>query len=238
MPPLRDAVLDPAGKAAPRIYYTKRGYHVSIITIFAMLRRHLIAVAVVCLVAGGLGYHLLHEDPGYSDSGTMAITAPSAWGEGSAFTDLASLLTTEEVAGWYMMSPQGKQAVRATGGTASYDVAFYNSYTQQYPDFNSPYLIVTANSQDPTEVQTTFNTVIKVLVQDIANRQIQWGASPKELINATLTDSTGPVANKGSHKRTIIGLIVLVIIAAYMVARFLDRRRIRRFALIRDRIPA
>ena len=210
----------------------------SIITIFATLRRHLIAVAVVCLVAGGLGYHLLREDPGYSDSGTIAITAPSAWGEGSAFTDLSSLLTTEEVVGWYMMSPQGKQAVSADGGTASYDVAFYNSYTQQYPDFNSPYLIVTASSQDPTEVLTTFDAVIKVLAKDTVTRQIQSGASPKELINATPTGSTGPVANKGSHKRTIIGFMALMIIAAYMVASVLDHRRIRRFALARDKVLA
>jgi hypothetical protein len=203
-----------------------------------MLRRHLIAVAVVCLAAGGIGYHLLHEDPGYSDSGTIAITAPTAWGAGNAFTDLSSLLTTEEVEGWYMMSPQGHQAVRATGGTSSYDVAFYNAYTQQYPDYNSPYLIVTANSQDPVEVQTTFNAIIKVLVGDTATRQVRSGANPKEMINATLTNSSGPLANKGSHKRTIIGFLILTIIAVFMVAGTLDRRRISRFHPARSRVAA
>lgn len=210
----------------------------SIVDIIAMLRRHLIAVAMVFLVAGGLGYHLLHVDPGYSDSGTIAITAPQAWGEGSAFSDFRSLLTTEEVMGWYMMSPQGGQAVRVAGGTASYDVAFYNSYTQQYPDYSAPYLIVTTTSQDPVEVQTTFDAVVKVLAQNTAARQLQAGANPSEMINATLTGSSGPLANKGSHKRTIVGLIILMTIAAFMVASILDRRKSKWIGLARDKVTA
>jgi hypothetical protein len=207
---------------------------VSIVEIVAMMRRQVIGVGLVCVLALGLAYHLLHLDPGYSDTGTIAITAPKAWGQQNAFTDVEDLLTTEEVLGWYVMGPQGQQAVRTAGGTASYDVAFKNDYTQQYPSYSEPYLIVTVTSPDPGRAEATFNAVIKVIESNAATRQLQLGANQRYLVVASPAGApSGPVANKGSRTRVVAGLLVLAIIAVAATAAFLDRCRIRWLTLPR-----
>jgi len=192
-----------------------------------MLRRHLIAIAIVALVACMFSYHLIHDDPGYIDSGGVGFIAPE--NPISMFQNTESLQVTEEAAAWFMMGSQGEREVRAAGGTVSYNVAMLNLYNEQYPDYSQPYVTITVMSNYPEEAQQTFRAVLGVLRKATAMLQERVGANPKNEVRAELvTQPTGPIAQSGSHKRSYAALAVLAIIAIYMIARALDRRRPRR----------
>ena len=193
--------------------------------IAALWRRHLAAVAVVFIVAAGLGYHFKHAVPGYTDTATVAFIAP----EGTNLFDPGeNLLVVDELTTNSVMSQTGHDQVTKAGGTATYDVALINLNTEDYPNYSDPYVTVTASSLDPVAAQHTFSAVMQVLRDDLAQLQARQGAKPNNQILArTIAAPTGPIAQTGSSKRTLAGLLVLAIIAAYMVARFLDRHPVR-----------
>jgi hypothetical protein len=191
--------------------------------IVAMLRRHLIAVAVACLAVLGLGYHFAHMNPGYTDVGTIGFLAPHDPLTGfanSRGTQAIKVATAE-----YMMGSAASQQVRAAGGTANYDVELVNSYNEEFPDYSQPYATVTTNSPDPTAALNTYNAVVSVLIKDLAQRQAQQGARPKVQITALPVNTTGPTIQSGSNKRVYAATAALMVIAAFMTASVLDRRK-------------
>jgi hypothetical protein len=199
-----------------------------------MLRRHRIAIAIVALAAGMLGYHLVRGNPGYIDSGSVHFIAPK--NSVSMFQNTRSLLVVEEAAAWYMMGSQGEQQVRAAGGTATYNVAMLNLYNEEFPNYGQPYVTIAVMSHYPEVARQTFRAVLGVLLKATVMLQEQVGATPKNEVRATLVaEPTGPIAQGGSHKRSYAALAVLTIIAIYTIARVLDRRRHRRH---RRRRPA
>ena len=167
--------------------------------IVAMLRRHLIAVAVACLAVLGFGYHLAHMNPGYTDVGTIGFIAPNDPLTG--FADSRGTQAIKVATAEYMMGSAASQQVRAAGGTANYDVELVNSYNEEYPDYSQPYVTVTTNSPDPTAALNTYNAVVSVLIKDLAQRQAQQGARPKVQITALPVNTTGPTIQSGSNKR-------------------------------------
>jgi hypothetical protein len=194
--------------------------------IATLLLRHRIAVAFVALVAGALSYHLIRANPEYMDSGGVAFTAPN--NSVIMFQNTRSLQVVEEAVAWYMMGSQGEQQVRAAGGTAPYNVAMLNLYNEDFPDYSRPYVAITVMSNYPEAAQQTFRAALGVLRKATGVLQEQIGASPKNEVKATLISApTGPIAQGGSHKRSYPALGVLTIIAVYLVARVLDRRRRR-----------
>jgi hypothetical protein len=194
--------------------------------IVALLRRHLIAVLVVCAVVGGYGYHVIHKNPGYVDAATVGFVGPRAGG--SVFSNYRGLLSTEEATAWFMMGPQGEQEVRAAGGTTDYNVALSNSFNEEYPDYSTPYVDVTTTSLDPTAAANTFTAVMKVLTTSLAAQQRREGArSQSEITTVMAAAPTGPRSQGGSHKRSLAALAVLMIIAVFLTASLLDRRRPR-----------
>lgn len=195
--------------------------------IAAMLRRHLIAVAIVALAACMLSYHLVRGNPGYIDSGSVGFVAPR--NPISMFENTRSLQVVEEATALFMMGPQGEREVRAAGGTVPYNVAMLNLYNEEYPDYSQPYVAITVMSNYPAEAQQTFRAVLGVLPKATAILQERVGAAPRNEVTARLVaEPTGPVAQGGSHKRSYAALAVLAILAIYMIARALDRRRPRR----------
>lgn len=194
--------------------------------IAALFRRHLAAVAVVFLVTAGLGYHLKHADPGYTDVATVAFTAPKF--QPNLFAYGQSLLVMDELAVSSMTTVHSQQQVRMAGGTAHYDVALVNLNTEDFPNYSDPYLTVTTTSADPVAAQTTFSAVMKVLQHNVAAMQSVQGAKLGTWIGMnTIAAPTGPVAQTGSAKRSYAGLLLLAIIAAFMISKLLDRYPIR-----------
>jgi hypothetical protein len=192
--------------------------------IATLLLRHRIAVVFVALVAGMLSFHLIHANPGYMDSGEVAFTAPKS--SVNPFQDIRSLQVAEEAAAWYMMGWQGEKQVHAAGGTAPYNVAMLNTYNEDFPDYSQPYVTITVMSNYPEAAQQTFRAVLGVLREATEGLQERVGATLKNEVKATLvTAPTGPIAQGGSHKRAYVASGVLAIIAVYLVASVLDRRR-------------
>jgi hypothetical protein len=177
-----------------------------------------VAVAVVVLLVGGVGYHAVHAPPLYLDTATVAFSgAPGP-----------SLLAVDQVMASVMMSAQAEQQVRLEGGDARYDAALVNLYSEQFPYYGIPYLTVTTASIDPVATQRTFAAVMRVLKHDLASLQAQAAGSSKARIQATtIAAPTGPIPQTGSHKRSLPALALLTFILAFLVAAFLDRHPFR-----------
>jgi hypothetical protein len=189
--------------------------------IAALLRRHVVAVAFIVALTAAFAYRVTHADPGYTDTATVAFTAPSAQG---LFTHGNSLLVIDELTASTVTSAAGQRQVRDAGGTAGYQVALINLNDEDYPDYGEPYVTVTTNSPDPGAASDTMSAVLTVLGQDLSDLQAKQGAPSATWIGLrAIAAPSGPVAQGGSRKRFLAGLAVLALIAAYLTARFLDR---------------
>jgi hypothetical protein len=189
-----------------------------------LVRRHLIAVALVVIVVVGYGYHLVHKNPGYLDAATVGFVSPI--NNSSVFSNYRGLLGTEEVTAWYMATPGAQQAVRAAGGTAAYKVALSNSFNEEYPDYGTPYVNITITSPEAAATTATFNAVMKVMANHLYAEQASAGAHPTARVTLLLASApTGPLEQGGSHKRSLAGILVLALLLALLTASLLDRHR-------------
>ena len=201
--------------------------------LMALVRRHVVAVLVVLILAAGLYYHIEHADPGYTDAATVAFTSPGA----GLFIYSQDLLVIDALVTNQVMSQEGQQKVRNAGGTASYDVALINLNDEDFPNYSNPYVTVTTSSANPGDAQNTFSAVMQVMQEDLTSLQAQQGAKPKTWMGLrTIADPSGPIARTGSPKRTFVALAALAIIAAFMIAEFLDRHPVRPRDLLREEI--
>jgi hypothetical protein len=199
----------------------------------ALVRRHLVAVCLVFIVAAGTYYHIEHADPGYTDAATVAFTSP---GQGGLFIYSQDLLVIDALVTTQVMSQEGQQKVQEAGGTASYDVELINLNDEDFPNYSNPYVTVTTSSSNPAAAQNTFSAVMQVMQDDLTSLQAQQGAKPKTWMKLrTIADPTGPIARTGSPKRTFVALAGLALVAAFMLAGFLDRHPVRLRDLLRGR---
>jgi hypothetical protein len=203
---------------------------VSPVDIVALLRRHLMAVGVIFILTLGLGYRFTHTPQGYVDTATVVFAAP----QGALFSGVSDLLVIDALTTNSMMSETGHLQVNRYGGTSSYNVTLVNLNTEDYPNYSNPYVSVTTSSQDAATAQRTFSAVMKVLQDDLAELQARQGAKPYTWIQArTIATPSGPVAQTGSRKRTLLGLAILATIATFMMTKFLDRHPIQLTSLLR-----
>ena len=198
------------------------------------MRRHLAAVLVVLICAAAVAVIFKRTPVTYQESGTVVFNDPVSAGFPNKYTSFSgSLVKTAGLMAASAMSPQDGQKIRAAGGTGAYDVALYNGYNLEYPDYSDPYIVVTASATDPAQAQHTFNVVTQQLYSDLASRQVQAGVPTFNRITTNLVGDSGPLPQPGSSKRVDAGLLVLAIIAAFAVAIFLDRRPRRLTRLLR-----
>jgi hypothetical protein len=182
------------------------------------------AVVLAALIMVTLSYQLVHEDPGYAESGTVAFTAPKS--SVAMFQNTAGLMAVEEAAAGYMAGPQAEQQVRAAGGTVPYNVSMLNSYNEEYPNYSLPYATILVTSPHPAAVEQTYDAVLNVFVGATEKVQQQAGASPSNEVKLTvITEPSGAIAEGGSNKRAYAGLGILSLIAIFLTAKLLDRRR-------------
>jgi hypothetical protein len=200
--------------------------------LMALLRRHALVVLIVLALAAGLDYHIKHSDPGYMDTATVTFTAPG----NKPFVTSSDLLVIDELVTNWVMSEDGQRQIRDAGGTASYNVALVNLNDEDFPNYSLPYVTVTTRSPDPDAAQKTFTVVMRVMEENLTSLQARQGAKPKSWMGLqTIASPTGPIAQFGSSKRTLVALAALALIAAFMVAAFLDRHPIRLRNLLRRR---
>ena len=202
--------------------------------IVALMRRHVLAVAMVLLVAGGLAVHFKTAKPLYIDSATVAFTAPDS--QPYPFQIGEDLLVMSELSARAMMNPVTQRKVRAAGGTAPYDVSLVNLNNEDYPNYSNPYVTVTATSRDPAAAQRTYTIVMQALKNNLVTRQAAEGAAPKNQIQAAVFGATGgPIPQPGYPKRVFAGLAVLTLLAAFLISRLLDRYPVKLRGLLPPR---
>jgi hypothetical protein len=232
VPCAADTVVLPSGSLPPTgplaSWDDQIGVGVSPQEIFALLRRHAVAIAAVVVLVGTLGIYLERRPPGYADSATVAFVAPK--NQGGLFGFGQSLLVADQVMTASLSGPQGQEQVRKAGGTAKFSVELVNLSDEEFPNYSDPYATVSVVSQDAGEAEKTYSAVIQVLQEDLAAIQARQGAKPNTWIHMhIIADSPAPgaQAQRGSRDRIFAGLAILGVIAAFMLATFLDRRPIR-----------
>jgi hypothetical protein len=200
--------------------------------LIALLRRHIVAVAAVFALAAGLYHYIEGADPGYTDSATIAFTGPGD----NLGNDGQDLLVIDALVTNMVMSSEGHEKVRSVGGTTYYDVALVNLNDEDFPNYSVPYVTVVTASADPSAAQNTFSAVMSVMQADLTSLQAEQRAKPKSWMGMrAIATPSGPVAQTGSPKRTLVALAALAIIAAFMIAAFLDRHPVRLRDLLRKR---
>jgi hypothetical protein len=184
----------------------------------------MIAAIVIFVIAAGLTYHIHHTAQPFMDTTTVAFVMP---GRGIN-VDSTSLLAVNQIMATYMMSPAGKQQVRSAGGVSDFDMAMVNLYNEDFPNYGVPYSTISASSPDPAEAQSTLTAVMRVLQSNLASRQASQGTHPGRRVGVQIiAPPSGPIEQTGSPKRTLAGLIILILIVGFMLITFLDRHPIR-----------
>jgi hypothetical protein len=147
----------------------------------------------------------------------------------------SSMLATGEVMTNWTTSTQAQEKVRQATGSDDFSVELLNFANQEYPYYVDPYLIVSASAQDPVAAHQLFTTVTRLVNDHLAALQRQEGVAPNSRITTSLIGDSGPLIQLGSSKRSFAGLLVLTIVVAYLILKFLDRRSLRLHSLLRLR---
>jgi hypothetical protein len=196
--------------------------------IAALMRRHLLAVTVVLLIAVAVGYDFGNTPPAYSESATVVFTAKnSPAGSRSNPSFIVPLIATEVMMAQTLTSPPGQSQVRAAGGTASFQLVPSNLYSLQYPNYDEPDATLTATSQRPADAHRTFMVVLRLLGQRLTAMQAQAHVPLRGRIREYLVGDTGLASQPASATRVLAGLALLTLVGVFMVASFLDRRQRR-----------
>lgn len=202
----------------------------------ALLRRHVLAVTMVLVVAMGLAYNVKRSPVTYQESATVVVTAPISGVNPNPFDSYSgTLITAAEVVSRWIMGIQGQQQVRAAGATGTFNVALLNLYNQEYPNYSDPDVTVSATASDPVAVHNTFTIVSRLFSSYLEAREVQAGVEPVNRIGMYTAGDSGPLRQTGTPKRAFAGLILLTIAMLLLVSIFLDRHPIRPRALMRPR---
>ena len=197
----------------------------NLLEIKALLRRHLFAVIVVCILAIGVTYSLEHANPGYEEAGTVVITGSPAMEKSALYTYANSLLAMQDLVSVYMSGPGAEHSVRAAGGAGSYSVTLVNNNNEELPYYKNPYVNIVTSSPSAGISESTFTAVVSVLTKEVTTLQVEGGIASNEQIAAILSSRSGaPVSQRGSRVRSLAAIAILTIIVVIMSAYALDRK--------------
>jgi hypothetical protein len=198
----------------------------SILDIASLMRRHIVAVMLMLVIAAVVGFGLEHSRPMYNDTTTVDFKT-----QANPFVEADALLVTSDLMSRSMMSPQSERLVREAGGTAGYQVDLVNLYNLEYPNYSDPYVTVSVTASNPADVRNTFNAVMRVLADELRTWQAGRGIPSVDQIGLyALSGTQGVVPLSGYPKRTLGALLVLTVIAIFLVTKFLDKHQIQPFS--------
>jgi hypothetical protein len=202
-----------------------------------LMRRHLLAMTAVLVIAAGVGYGLRRTPSLYSESASVIFTVQGSFADSRPSASyLPSLIATEVMMAATLMAPPWQSKVGDANGKASFALTPLNSYSLQYPDYYEPGATLTATSERPVDVQRTFALALQILGQRLAAMQAQARVPASDRIQARLVGKGALTAQPGSPTRVLAGLLALAVIALFTVVNFLDRRSGRFFRS--TRLPA
>lgn len=218
----------------------------SLSQISALIRRHLVAVAVILVFTAGMAWNIKKTTPPYTESANVIFTPPAVNPYSSLSSFTPALISTAEIMTSLMLSPESRQKVREAGGTADFSLGLVNFSNEQFPYYGDPYVAVSTTAANPVDAHRTFTIVTQSFLRLVSKQQAQAGVKPASRISTQVVADTGPVSEPGSNKRAFAGLIMLAIVLAFLVLIFLDRRpiwpgirrRLARYSLSSARVRA
>jgi hypothetical protein len=169
-------------------------------------------ITLAGIVAATAGLAILRSRPVYTETATVIFTLPSTSPVETYGGQVNSLIATGSVVSQVVMGPQIAAHIKKAGGVASYDLAMVNLYNDDYPDFGYPEASLTVSSASAASTHQTFLIARRMLRLVLAGRQRQAGARPRRRIAASVIGDTGPVAEAGSRKRAMAGLVLLALV--------------------------
>jgi hypothetical protein len=209
---------------------------VNVFEMGALLRRHFIAVLAVLLLAAWVVHDFKATPTVWTDGATVIFKPPASTRYPNPYeSGGGSIITASGVIAGYVNGPEGQRLVSAAGGTMPYDVELINSYNQDYPDYGAPDVNVSVTGTDLGSVMRTYTAVIKVIYAQVNARQAAAKAPKVDRIKIQLISNPGPLAQPGSSKRTLGGLMLLTLVGIFAVAIFFERHPIRLRELGRSR---
>jgi hypothetical protein len=183
------------------------------------------AVLVVALAGAGVADDITRTPPMYLESANVVFSLPKSMTYPKAYFIYADpLITSSEVMAQSLMSPQAQQQIRRAGGTASVTMALVNLYDEEYPDYGVPLATLTAASPSAVNTHRTFMIADRRLAILLATRQAAAGVTRRNRISAQLIADSGPVAQGGSSKRVLAGLLLLALAAIAGLWAIIDAR--------------
>lgn len=208
----------------------------SIFEIAALLRRHLIAVLAVLVLALWLVHDFKATPTVYNDGATVVFKPPVSQRYPNPYeSGGGSIITAAGVIATYVNGSEGQKLVTAAGGTLPYTTELINSYNQDYPNYSAPEVDVEVNGTDIGAVMRTYAAVIQVIKAQTVARQMAAKAPKVDRIAIKVIGDPGPLAQPGSSKRSLGGLMLLTLVGIFAVAIFFDRHPIRLGELSRSR---
>jgi hypothetical protein len=212
----------------------------------ALLRRHFIAVLGVLVLAVWVVHDFKGTPTVYGDGATVVLKPPISTRYPNPYeSGGGSVITATGVIAAYVQGSAGQRLVSAAGGTLPYTVQLINSYNQDFPNYVAPEIDVEVTGTDVGSVIRTYAAVIQVLKAQVVARQKAARVPKIDRIQTLVIGDPGPLAQPGSPKRSLGGLMVLTLVGIFAVAIFFERHRIRlrelgrsRGGARRDRYPA
>jgi hypothetical protein len=209
---------------------------VSIFDIAALLRRHLVAVLAVLVLALWVVHDFKATPMVWNDSATVVFKPPISQRYPNPYeSGGGSIITAAGVIATYVNGSEGQKLVAAAGGTLPYSTELINSYNQDYPNYSAPEVDVEVNGTDIGAVMRTYTAVIQVLKAQTVARQTAAKAPKVDRIAIQVIGDPGPLDQPGSSKRGLGGLMLLTLVGIFAVAIFFDRHPIRLGELTRSR---
>jgi hypothetical protein len=209
---------------------------VNVFEMGALLRRHFIAVLAVLLLAAWVLHDFKATPTVWTDGATVIFKPPASTRYPNPYeSGGGSSIIAAGVIASYVSGSEGQRLVTAAGGNMPYDVELINSYNQDYPDYSAPDVNVSVTGTDLASVMRTYAAVIKVMYAQANARQAAAKAPKVDRIKIQLISNPGPLAQPGSSKRSLGGLMLLILVGIFAVAIFFDRHPIRLGEIARSR---
>jgi hypothetical protein len=189
----------------------------------ALARRQVVAIALVALITLGIAYSFKRTPPTFQDTGTIALVSPGPNPYASQFSN-SLIITGESIVKW-IDGPQGQAKLQQVGAGTGFAIGLVNFSNQEYPYYAEPYLTASSTASNPAMATQIFLAGTRVFNEKLA--AVQAHVHKAHLITTKTIGGTDPIIALGSSKRSYAGLGILGVIAAYQVANFCNRRRIR-----------
>jgi hypothetical protein len=209
---------------------------VNIFEIGTLLRRHFVAVLAVLVLALWLVHDFKATPVVWNESATVIFNSPVSQRYPNPYeAGGGSIVTGSGVIANYVNGSVGQKLVSAAGGTLPYTVQLINAYNQDYPNYPSPEVDVEVNGTDIGAVMRTYAAVIQVVKAQNVGRQVAAKTPKVDWITLKVVGGNGPLAQPGSSKRALGGLMVLTLVGIFAVAIFFERHPVRLGELSRSR---